>query len=737
MTVNRRYILILLVILVTGALPRSCEAALFQDYIRDDATGAVPGVGIFSRSGLRAGAPAEAYLQEGGRPEPVSGETEQKREQTVRAWHEPILVRVMIFIGLLLLIYLVMRLLYHRQNLQYSWKMERMEKAKIAEINEAKIRFFTDLSHDLKTPLTLIQGPIEKLYRSGSLTLEEVQKMLPVIYRNSNRLTILIEELLTFRELNDGRLPLHASRQDMVAFLESILDYYDTPVRERRIRIERSLPGEPLEAWFDQFKLEQVFHNLLSNAIKYGNKGGRMRISLTRTNVPGTGEPGDSMQPVGDGRWLRITVFNEAEPIPPEKLEHLFDRFYKLNDNSSGTGIGLSVVKSLVELHHGFITARSSRELGGVEFEIVLPGDDSYLDESEKADSSEYRSMVNKLPGAPGTDSTRQADEARPAKGARQADKARRSGGARREDEARGLDMGHQADTALESGEPSHTGKIQSAGKKKQKQKKKYSLVLIEDNHDLREFLVHSLETEYKLWSAENGKAGLELAQEHMPDIVVSDVVMPVMDGFELVSRLKEDIQTSHIPVVLLTARTADTDKITGYRSGADAYVEKPFNLEVLEEQIRRVIRNREIMQNNFKEWVNRKEKPEDLSPEDHSFVALINKHIEANLSKGEISVNDISEAVGLSTTQVYRKVKALTNYTPIEYIRYRKLTRAQELLPNHKYSIKEISYMSGFNDPSYFGKCFKNEFGMSPQAFRESYVEYEIRERGEERQDD
>ena len=630
MTVNSRYILTLLVILVTGALPQACEAALFQDYISDDVTGSVPGGGIFSRSGLSARVPAEAYLQEGGKSEPVSGETEQKSEETVRAWHEPILVRVLIFIGLLLLIYLVMRLLYHRQNLQYSWKMERMEKAKIAEINEAKIRFFTDLSHDLKTPLTLIQGPIEKLYRSDHLTLEEVQKMLPVIYRNSNRLTLLIEELLTFRKLNDGRLPLHASRQDMVAFLESILDYYDTPVRERRVRIERSLPGEPLEAWFDQFKLEQVFHNLLSNAIKYGNKGGRMRISLTQTDATGTGEPGDSMQPVGDRRWLRITVFNEAEPIPPEKLEHLFDRFYKLNDNSSGTGIGLSVVKSLVELHHGFITARSSRELGGVEFEIVLPGDDSYLDESEKTDSSEYRSMVNKLPGAPGTDIDRRSEGGHPVDGARQEEKARR------------LDKGHQADEALESGDPSNTGKIQSAGK--QKQKRKYSLVLIEDNHDLREFLVHSLETEYKVWSAENGKAGLELAEEHMPDIVVSDVVMPVMDGFEMVSRLKEDIRTSHIPVVLLTARTADTDKITGYRSGADAYVEKPFNLEVLEEQVRRVIRNREIMQNNFKEWVNRKEKPEDLSPEDHSFVALINKHIEANLSMGEISVNAISD---------------------------------------------------------------------------------------------
>ncbi len=695
MTGNKLYILMTMVMLITGSLSQVCEAAVNQEH-----AGALHGRYVLAgtkgfRSGIAGMVALGARIQEQEREEKtVSG-----REAEQRAWHEPILVRILIFVAVLLMIYLVMRLLYHRQNLKYSWKMERMEKAKIKEINEAKIRFFTDLSHDLKTPLTLIQGPIEKLYRSDRLTVEEVQKMLPVIYRNSSRLIILIEELLTFRKLNDGRLPMSASRQDITAFLASILDYYDAPVRERKIRVERSFPLEPTVAWFDPFKLEQVFHNLFSNALKYGNAGGRMKVSLAlleekdiHHKVPAGGssaegskkEQGEGGREPGTVPWMKISVFNEAEPVPPGKLEHLFDRFYKLDEKSSGTGIGLSVVKSLVELHHGFITARSSRELGGVEFEILLPRDDTYLKESEKRTSYDYTPMAGRLPGASKT----------------------------------------------------VTGEDADAGTGDARAKKKFSVLLIEDNHDLREFLVHSLEHDFRVWAADNGKSGLELAQEHMPDIVVSDVVMPVMDGFEVVRHLKEDIQTSHIPVVLLTARTADTDKITGYRSGADAYVEKPFNLEVLEEQIRRVIRNRQIMQKNFKEWVNKKEKPEELSPEDHSFVALINKHIEANLSKGEISVNDISEAVGLSTTQVYRKVKALTNYTPIEYIRYRKLTRAQELLPNHKYSIKEIAYMSGFNDPSYFGKCFKGEFGLSPQAFRENYVEYEIRERGEENQD-
>lgn len=583
------------------------------------------------------------------------------------SFFDSLLFRIVVFLFVIVVIYIIMRLLYHRQNLKYSWELERMEKKKIEEINEAKIRFFTDLSHDLKTPLTLIEGPIEKLYKNSKPDINEVEKLLPVIYRNSKRLTILIEELLTFRKLNEGKLQLNAVFKDIVPFVKGILSYYEDSANEKKMKIFQEFENEKIEAWFDPFKMDQILHNLLSNSIKHGSENGKLEISVSTFFGSLEDEARDKKQT----ECVKFTIFNETPFIPQEKLDHIFDRFYMVDHNSGGTGIGLSVVKSLVKLHHGFISAKYIKEKGGISFEVVIPRQDDLLQSVEKKSAKEYISG-NEFPA-------KLRKERTPAKGNQ--DKLRKS----------------------------------------------FTILLVEDNKDLRDFLFNSLSDNYKVKTAGNGEEGLELATELIPDVIVSDVVMPVMDGFELAKSIKENIQTSHIPVILLTARTSDSDKITGYQSGADAYVEKPFNLEVLLVQIQRVIKNREIMQKNFKEWVNKKERPQDISPEDHSFINLINKQIEANMSKGEISVSDIAETVGLSTTQVYRKVTALTNYTPIEYIRYYKLTRAQELLPHHKYSIKEIAYMSGFNDPSYFGKCFKKEFGMSPQAYRNNHVEYKV----------
>lgn len=597
-----------------------------------------------------------------------NSEETPSRSESNNSVMNTILFRAIIFFLVIIIIYIIMRLLYHRQNLKYSWKLEKMEKEKIEEINEAKIRFFTDLSHDLKTPLTLIQGPIEKLFKSETPDLKEVEKLLPLIYRNSKRLTILIEELLTFRKLNDGKLKLSASYQDLIFFVKAILAYYEDAAFEKKIEVIEDYQFTGMKGWFDPFKMEQILHNLISNGLKYGSENGTLKISLSAFKAP----PENRTDNKKEIEWIRLTIFNETTPIPQEHLDHIFDRFYKVDKKSSGTGIGLSVVKSLVELHHGHISVRSSEEIGGVSFEILIPREDVFLEPHEKASVNKYVPIKN-LP------------------------------------------------------DRSEIHEKTPVTKNDAKKRKTFSILLVEDNKDLRDFLYNSLSAQYKVKTANNGAKGLELAKNLIPDIIISDVVMPVMDGFELAGHIKENTPTSHIPVILLTARTSDSDKIAGYRSGADAYVEKPFNLDVLLEQIKRVIRNREIMQKNFKEWVNKKDKPEDISYEDHSFINLINKHIEANMSKGEISVNDIAESVGLSTTQVYRKVKALTNYTPIEYIRFYKLSRAQELLPHHKYSIKEIAYMSGFNDPSYFGKCFKNEFGISPQAYRNNYVEYKL----------
>lgn len=585
-------------------------------------------------------------------------------------WLDSFFVRLIIFITALLFIYSFMRLLYHRQNLKYSWKTEKMEKQMIKEINDAKIRFFTDLSHDLKTPLTLIQAPIQRLYNSGTFNEGEVKKILPVIYQNSQRLTILIEELLTFRKLTNAKQKLQASQLNFIGFIKGILEYYENTCEEKQISIDKQFESDNITAWFDPFKMEQVMHNLLSNSFKYVSEKGVIKISVSTTRGPYI-----SGNETRDVEWVALTVYNDSNYISPEKLEKLFDRFYQVDEKNSGTGIGLSIAKSLVDLHHGNIEVHSSKESGGVEFRIEIPKNDDFLALDEKTNKGDYVPMSR----------------------------------------------------ILSDGVESLSKESANFQKNLKTKQKEHEILLIEDNRDLREFLSHSLSSEYQVNVAENGEAGIRLAEELIPDIIISDVIMPKMNGYEVVQAIKNNLKTSHIPVILLTAKSTNEDKITGFHSGADAYVVKPFNLEVLVAQIERVIKNKEIMQRNYKEWIHENRKPTTMSNEDHSFMNLVNRQIDLNISNGDINVNELSELIGLSTTQVYRKIKALTSHTPVEYIRIYKLRKAQRLLSNYKYSVKQIAYMSGFNDPSYFGKCFKKEFGISPQLYRSNFLDYKI----------
>ena len=526
------------------------------------------------------------------------------------------------------------------------------------ELAEYKLRFFTNISHEFRTPLTLIRGPLEKLYRAGDDFEQQARRTIPLVHRNAQRLLILIEQLLTFRRINQSKQQLNATRQDLVEFTRGILRFYEAAGNENALDIRQDYPGDPVMMWFDPFQMEQVLHNLFSNSFKYAPEEGTFRVSVETLERQPEREEG-TVEP-----WVKLTVFNTSAFMDREQMDRMFERFYRADDQQSGTGIGLSVAKSLVELHHGEIGAEYDNAAGGVRFTVLLPQDDRYLEEGEKSDESSY-SPVRELDSA----------DFRSAYAEPQGDK---------------------------EGEMTH------------------EVLVVEDNRDLRDYLSGALSDRYRVFTAVNGEEGLRMAEERVPDIIVSDVKMPVKDGYALVKEVKDNYRICHIPVILLTARTTDEDKITGYESGADAYVEKPFNLEVLAAQIRRSIRNREIMQQNFREWVNNRQLPEKLDREENAFVERIHEFIEEHIDQGDISVKEMAGAVSLSTTQIYRKVKALTGYTPVEYIRFYKLSRAQELLRDPDYSVKQVAYMSGFNDPSYFGKCFKGEFGLTPQEFRE-----------------
>ncbi len=526
------------------------------------------------------------------------------------------------------------------------------------ELAEYKLRFFTNISHEFRTPLTLIRGPLEKLYRAGDDFEQQARRTIPVVHRNAQRLLILIEQLLTFRRINQSKQQLHATRQDLVEFTRTILHFYEVAGNEKSLEVRQQYPEEPVMMWFDPFHMEQVLHNLFSNSFKYTPARGVFSVSMeTLEQKPGAGEE-------KPGRWTKLTVFNTSAFLDQDQLDRMFERFYRADDHHSGTGIGLSVAKSLVELHHGETTVEYDNLAGGVLFTVLLPQDDRYLAEGEKSKESSY--------------------------------------------------------TPIRELEPSDFRSAQAKPGATEKREKTYEVLIVEDNRDLRDFLAGALNDDYRVLTAVHGREGLEMAEERVPDIIVSDVKMPEMDGYALVQAVKENYKTCHIPVILLTARTSDEDKITGYEAGADVYVEKPFSLEVLAAQIRRSIHNREIMQQNFREWVNKRQLPEKLNGEENAFVGRVHDFIEERIDQGDISVREMAEAVSLSTTQIYRKVKALTGYTPVEYIRFYKLSRAQELLREPDYSIKQVAYMSGFNDPSYFGKCFKGEFGVTPQVFRD-----------------
>ena len=553
---------------------------------------------------------------------------------------------------------------------QMEMEQQKVLARKEAEVAEYKLRFFTNISHEFRTPLTLIKGPLEKLNKAGSSFEKEAKELLPIVYRNSQRLMILIEQLLTFRKINQSQQSLKAGEQDLVELTKSILKFYETAANDKELKVNQNYSKNQIIAWFDPFKMEQIIHNLFSNAFKYASVRGQFEIKIDIIDHI------NEFNDLNPGSWVEIKVFNTTEYIQPENLKKLFERFYQIDGKESGSGIGLSIAKTLVELHHGKIQVNYLNERKGIEFTIYIPGDDRYLSENEKVSKPGYFHWKQ-------------------------------------------LNF-EQTLPVLEKKEASTSEVLR---------KKDYEILLVEDNKDLRDFMVKSLSKSYTVYDAENGEKGLEIAGERIPDVIISDVIMPVMDGYEMVEKIKTDQKTCHIPVILLTARTTDEDKISGYGSGSDAYVEKPFNLEVLEAQVKQMIKNREIMQRNFREWVHKNKNPENLPSEDQVFLKKVNSIIEENIDSGDMGVQVLAEAVSLSTTQIYRKIKAVTGKTPVEYIRMYKFSRAQKLLAETDYSIKQIAYMSGFNDPSYFGKCFKNEFGISPQKYRNTYMNYQLEE--------
>lgn len=516
----------------------------------------------------------------------------------------------------------------------------------IEALHEAKIRFFTNISHELRTPLNLILWPLEELMAED---LSPARKeRLQLMHRNAQMLIKLINQLLDFRKIETGTLKLHPLQQDVMTVIrqtaEAFLDW------AQRRQLDFSVHCEPpqLNMAVDADKLEKVLSNLLSNAIKFVQEGGRIELRAEQ-------QPAQSDR----GPRLRIEVIDNGPGIDTEQQAHLFERFYEgKRSRFPGSGIGLSLVKELVELHEGCIEVDSAPGRG-TRFTVELPTD---------------------------------------------------------------LPSEGQAIPAFEGGQPvslptgqASTPQVESANFEEERP----MLLLVEDNLDILHFMQEQLQQEYVVAVAENGAIGIEKALEHMPDLIICDVMMPEVDGFELVQTLKQDLRTSHIPIVLVTARTGEEDRRLGLTFGADDYITKPFAFPLLRLKLRNMLFTRQQLKDQIlaESWVDH----ESLSAVDAQFMRQAVQLVRDHLSDSEFGVEDFSEPFHMSRRNVLRKLKAITGLSINEFIRHTRLQEAHRLLLQGQLNVSEVAYSVGFTDPKYFSQCFKKQFGVSPSAMRTS----------------
>ena len=520
-----------------------------------------------------------------------------------------------------------------------------MEKEQLRRLNEMKVNFFTNISHEFRTPLTLISAPVEELLEARNMSAQEKQKV-SFIHRNCKKLLLLLDELMTFQKAEQGMLKLKLVPMDLKAYLQAVFVNFQ-PLAERN-QIELSLVSQVGERIlpFDPDKLEMVLNNLISNAFKFTPEGGKIQLILSEQS---TAE--------ADKAELCITIRDNGKGIPQEELPYIFERFYS-EHNKKGTGVGLALTKNLVELHEGKIEVESSPG-NGTSFTVRLPykkdltlvasGNDPYLPESP----------------VPVFDSSF-ADN-----------------------ELTGLN-------------------------KDQKPK----LLIVDDNKEILDYLNLLFEPHYKIRRAINGQEALDLLKDEEPDLIISDLMMPQMNGTELCRLLKSDLKTSHIPFILLTARSTDEDKLQGLQTGADDYIPKPFHPEILKVKAEKLLESQRRLIEKYKgDGV---VIPKDIAknPLDEQFLQKVLDTIKANLSNDEFSVEDLGEAVFMSRSHLFRKLKAITGQTPIELIYQVRIKHSMELLLQRKLSISEIAYEVGFKNPSSFTSSFKKQYGKAPKEY-------------------
>ena len=565
-------------------------------------------------------------------------------------------------------------IMLHQQQL-----IEMSELAQAA--NDAKLKFFTNLSHEFRTPLTLILSPLEDLLANAKLNYT-VQQSLNLVRQNVIRLLRLVNQLMDFRKVELDKLRLKASENNLVGFVEEIMEAFRPLSIRRGIDFRLISKERALNIFFDRNMLDKVIFNLLSNAFKFTNDNGFIHITIGRSTQQTITIPHSSQQ------TITIRVEDNGIGMTPEVADHAFEPFYSSEiTNSQAAGLGLALSKELITLHHGTIAVKSTKGKG-TSFEITLPAGTAHFSSDE---------IMTEKP----TSGSAYHDESGSAY-------HEGSGSAYHEEKIFIADLEYNGARSY----PPETSQPVTGNTR--------SVLIVEDNIDMRNFLAEKLRTEYDILLAENGMVALQQAFDNIPDLVICDIVIPVKDGISITNILKNDIRTSHIPIILLTARTTIEDQIEGMRNMADAYVVKPFNFSLLKEIMSSVTRNRELLREHYTSELPNENKSQAPKKGDRKFINEFTAIIETNLANEKFSIDDICTAIGISRMQLYRKVKALLGCNVNDYILTTRIQKAKYLLKEGEMSIAEISYKVGFSSAAYFSTVFKSKINMTPREYKE-----------------
>ncbi len=520
----------------------------------------------------------------------------------------------------------------------FQYRNRQKTNIKLRELDAAKSTFFTNISHDFRTPLTLIKGPIEDQLEDTSLSLSK-RKNLNTAYKNTERLEKLVGQLMSLSKLNSSAMSLQVQPIPVDTFLKMYTEGFQYQSEEQGLQFSLTLELEESETWLDKDVLEKILYNLLGNALKYTSENGQIEVNgITKNGI------------------FQLSVYNSAQALSEKEKEQLFKRFYQTNTKNQGAGIGLSLINQLVTLHKGEISVENEKE--GIVFTVKIPTEKDLYNQDEILNEALHSKTLL---------------------------------------------------TETENEENSQLIEINNEAP---------VLLVVDDTKDIREYIQSIFQEEFKVLMAKDGEEGQAMAKEHIPDIIISDIVMPIIDGYALTKHVKEDPITSHIPIILLTAKNTEVDQLEAMGLGADIYTTKPFSPKLLRAHVENLIENRRKLQERFAQELILTPKEIAVTTADEEFLNRLQEILNENLTQPDFTAAKFSKVMLMNRMQLHRKLKALTGLSSSEFIKNQRLRMAAQLIKTKDLNISEVGYSIGFNDPSYFAKCFKQEFGVSPKEF-------------------